>query len=138
MFTARFQKQLTEDRSDFVKAALASCLGRLAATSLRFFEESLAKLREEAHLIPAEAKHEQPFAETVEQFGRTERAALQEAVSRIFVNLSDSSNAVRECLFAPENLSDLCAFFGSSKCKSLTPTGPNLFLFRVQRPTRTC
>lgn len=100
--------------------ALASCLGRLAAVSLRFFEESVSKLNEDApNMMNTESKQEQEkfCEETVESLAKTERDALHEAVSRLFVNLSDSSNAVKECLFAQDNLTLLCTFFGTGKCK---------------------
>ncbi|CAD5210944.1 unnamed protein product [Bursaphelenchus okinawaensis] len=106
-------KQLTEDSSDYVKMALASCLGRLSMISLKFFDESLSKLTQEAKLMSDQDRESQE--EAVDTFARTERVALQEAVSRIFVNLSDSSNTVKQCLFDKVNLNFLCSFFGCSK-----------------------
>ncbi|CAD5215397.1 unnamed protein product [Bursaphelenchus xylophilus] len=106
-------KQLTEDKADYVKMALASCLGRLSTISLKFFDESVSKLTQEAKLISDQDRESRK--EAVDSFARTERIALQEAVSRIFVNLSDSSNTVKQCLFDKANLNLLCSFFGCSK-----------------------
>jgi hypothetical protein len=61
---------------------------------------------------------DEPDQEIVNRIIESERTALQEAVSEIFVNLCGSCNPARQCLFASGNLKLLCEFLGQSKGNS--------------------
>ncbi|KAI6188317.1 Non-specific serine/threonine protein kinase [Aphelenchoides besseyi] len=108
-------KKLTDDPCDFVKITLANCLGRLSMISLRFFNEACAKLNDSAKLTVDFQGTDEPDKDTVDQIINSERSALQDAISEIFVNLCGASSFVRQTLFANENLQLLCEFFGSNK-----------------------
>jgi hypothetical protein len=111
---------MTDDPCDYVKIALASCLGRLAVISLRFFNDASTKLNNELNNDEGSLSElhgtSAPDAETVNRIIDSEKNALQESISEIFSNLCDSCDSVRQSLFSEENLALLCEFFGSNKC----------------------
>ena len=106
---------MTDDPCDYVKIALASCLGKLAVVSLRFFTDASAKLNNDMGVLNELQGTNAPDRETIARIIDSEKNALQESISEIFSNLCDSCDSARQCLFAEDNLKLLCEFFGSNK-----------------------
>ena len=117
------QKALTvNESSNYVKASLATHLGRLALISLKFMEVCLKRVHEEAKMMTPtsgsgelEGSKADEARELEESLVRDEILALQRSVEELFVNLCGCDNEVRRCLFTPDSLKMLCQFFGKNK-----------------------
>uniref|UniRef100_A0A915ES12 non-specific serine/threonine protein kinase n=1 Tax=Ditylenchus dipsaci TaxID=166011 RepID=A0A915ES12_9BILA len=112
------------------KLALATNIGQLAIISLKFLQEGIYKLRDEAEMMStapnpsvAPTTSQKLTAIELEENERilikSEQIALQDTVNELFVNLCGSENDVRQCLFATENLERLCEFFGPNQATDI-------------------
>ncbi|KAI6184097.1 Non-specific serine/threonine protein kinase [Aphelenchoides bicaudatus] len=122
-------KPLSErDTSESVKIALASCLGRLAVISLRFFNEASVKLNSDVGALSELHGTNQPDEETINRIIDSERTALQAAINDIFMDLCSKSDLAKQSLFSVDNFRLLCEFFGSKK------TDENMLLHTMTLP----